>query len=70
MLAQTVGPDFKIDTIDNAMVVLIPSQMSINDKRLGIMGKDTRNLLMDKCFPKPHLNSHRKWDIWECRNFS
>ncbi len=27
MLAQTVGPDFKIDTIDNAMVVLIPSQI-------------------------------------------
>ena len=31
MLAQTVGSDFKIDTIDNAMVVLIPSQISINE---------------------------------------
>ena len=31
MLTQTVGSDFKIDTIDNAMVVLIPSQISINE---------------------------------------
>ena len=31
MLAQTVGSDFKIDTIDDAMVVLIPSQISINE---------------------------------------
>ena len=31
MLAQTVGSDFKIETIDNAMVVLIPSQISINE---------------------------------------
>ena len=31
MLAQTVGSDFKIETVDNAMVVLIPSQISINE---------------------------------------
>ncbi len=32
MLAQTLEQDFKIDTIDNAIVVLIPSQISINEK--------------------------------------
>jgi len=32
MLMQAVEQDFKIDTIDNAIVVLIPSQISINEK--------------------------------------
>jgi len=32
MLTQTIGQDFKIDTIDNALVILIPSQISINEK--------------------------------------
>lgn len=32
MLTQTIGHDFKIDTIDNALVILIPSQISINEK--------------------------------------